>query len=516
MSLNSVESRKHQQRRFDAQNQAAAAKIKASLGVYKAETEQDMMDRLMPTRVDSASSYKSVSISTKARLPSKQPSSILASSSSSSANYPNENGSLITSMASRLSTLEKSHRKLRSELVAKDREVLSWKAKYEALVRATQEEGLTAAEEIMGLDRANAQLRKQVHEMESFLQDYGLVWVGQGSEQATDEVSAATIGSRIDFGLLFTRFKELNALAGEGRPKIHTDGRAARFDFGDKIPLTVYRDGIFIKRGPFRPYSDHETQRFVSDVLDGYFPPEFKEEHPDGIIFDVKDYSKTTYEEARNGSRNSSAAADSNFRAFSGQGQKIGSTDQMKPMSRDEFLSRLPERSISKGRVVSIRDEISSKLSSSWGQEEKSNLGNQHIIGSAAPHSLSMIGGGDIQLESIPESLSPNDQLSVTLAETPALSMLKESATRGELSVDRDVTTLRIKLPGNGASLIAKMYFDDTVGDLRKHVAKHVNSTEFDIKAAFPTRTFDDDSVSLRDAGLVPNAKMHISIPTRK
>jgi len=194
----------------------------------------------------------------------------------------------------------------------------------------------------------------------------------------------------------------------------------------------------------------------------------------------------------------------------------------------------LPERSVSNGRVVSIRDEISSKLvdgavnvghhaTSGGGTRSGGNVdengGNSgaHVIGTAVPHSLSQVGGGAFQLGSIPEATSPNaDALGVTLAETPALSMLKRSATRGELSADRDVTTLRIKLPGSGASLLAKMYFDDTVGDLRQQVAKHVNTQDFEMRAAFPTRTFRDDTLTLRDAGLVPNAKLFISLQKRK
>ena len=132
-------------------------------------------------------------------------------------------------------------------------------------------------------------------------------------------------------------------------------------------------------------------------------------------------------------------------------------------MTREEFLRRLPERSISNGRVVSIRDEISSKLCSgaldgkSATKGKKSGSGGAHTIGTAVPpHRASAVA---CSLGATPEATSPKDGCqSVTLAETPALSMLKRSATRGELSADRDVTTLRIKLPGNGASLLAKMY----------------------------------------------------------
>lgn len=522
-----MKNRKQQQRRFDLQNEAAARKIKASLGKYKPESEQAMMDRLMPR---SSSSGSSSSSSSRTAGPSSSSTAApLRPSTISSA--PNENStSLLSSMAARLTALEKSHRKLRSELVAKDREVLSWKAKYQTLARATEEDGLTAAEQILGLEQSNTQLRRQVHEMESFLQDYGLVWVGQeqqqpGADAVAREETAASIGARIDFGLFFTRLKELNIIAGEGKAKIHTEGRAARFDFGEKVPLSVYRDGIFFRRGPFRPYSDRETQRFVSDVLDGYFPPEFKDEYPDGIIFDVKDCSSVQYADAINGSQ--ANAGGERFKAFGGEGQKIGApSTQTAAMSREEFLRRLPERSVSKGRVVSIREEISAKLGEGMasgdygdtsGRGQNDGNGGAHVIGTAVPHSLSLVGDDEFQLGSIPEATSPNpDPLGVTLAETPALSMLKRSATRGELSADRDVTTLRIKLPGNGASLLAKMFFDDTVGDLRKHVAKHVNTQDFELRAAFPSRTFRDDALTLRDAGLVPNAKMFISLQKRK
>ena len=36
------------------------------------------------------------------------------------------------------------------------------------------------------------------------------------------------------------------------------------------------------QRGPFREYELDLTRRFLSDVMDGYFPIEFKEEYPDG------------------------------------------------------------------------------------------------------------------------------------------------------------------------------------------------------------------------------------------
>ena len=77
-----------------------------------------------------------------------------------------------------------------------------------------------------------------------------------------------------------------------------SDGRGVhRFGFKSKVRLAVYEDGILLKRGPFRPYDHPAGEKFVRDVLDGYFPSEFKESYPDGIVFDLVDKSCETHGE---------------------------------------------------------------------------------------------------------------------------------------------------------------------------------------------------------------------------
>jgi hypothetical protein len=55
----------------------------------------------------------------------------------------------------------------------------------------------------------------------------------------------------------------------------------------DPVQLTVYANGILMFSGPFRPFSDPETQAFMQDVLDGYFPSELQKRYPDGVPFNV-------------------------------------------------------------------------------------------------------------------------------------------------------------------------------------------------------------------------------------
>ena len=55
----------------------------------------------------------------------------------------------------------------------------------------------------------------------------------------------------------------------------------------DPIPLTLYKNGLAMYSGPFRPYSDLLTQQFITDLQDGYFPSELKDRYPEGIPFKV-------------------------------------------------------------------------------------------------------------------------------------------------------------------------------------------------------------------------------------
>lgn len=288
---------------------------------------------------------------------------------------------LMTSLVSRLSALEKSHKKMRMELVAKDKELLRVKRQYtllveenerlESLVGCNAEPGkcgeeaedgpgtlsfpcsskdkVAAVDKIVDLESKNSRLRKQVHEMENFLKDYGLVWVGRELGQ---QIEAPT--PEVDFDLFFLRLKELNDLAGDGKPKIISKGKQARFGDQETIPLAVYKDGIMLWRGPFRSFNEDSGKTFLLDVLDGYFPSEFKEKYPDGIVFDFKNLSDKLY---KKGTSEDAGEANS-YTAFGGVGNQLQSPN----MKTEEFLNRLPEKVICGGQVIEIRKGIADRL----------------------------------------------------------------------------------------------------------------------------------------------------------
>ena len=60
-------------------------------------------------------------------------------------------------------------------------------------------------------------------------------------------------------------------------------GGVHRLKIPDGIPFTVFKNGFMLRRGPFRSYDDAANHTFVADILDGFFPLEFKEGYPDGV-----------------------------------------------------------------------------------------------------------------------------------------------------------------------------------------------------------------------------------------
>lgn len=71
---------------------------------------------------------------------------------------------------------------------------------------------------------------------------------------------------------------------GEGLAKIVNGENARSRKLGTVEPLvfSVFKNGIMLGRGPFRPFGTQETEYFINDILDGYFPYELKDKYPDG------------------------------------------------------------------------------------------------------------------------------------------------------------------------------------------------------------------------------------------
>lgn len=65
---------------------------------------------------------------------------------------------------------------------------------------------------------------------------------------------------QIDFDLILENIKDLNSLVGEGISQIEHTPRGARLRRPEPLPLTLYRNGIVVGNGAFRPCQHPSTQ----------------------------------------------------------------------------------------------------------------------------------------------------------------------------------------------------------------------------------------------------------------
>uniref|UniRef100_A0A8C6ZBR6 UBX domain-containing protein 11 n=1 Tax=Nothoprocta perdicaria TaxID=30464 RepID=A0A8C6ZBR6_NOTPE len=296
--------------------------------------------------------------------------------------------------------------------------------------------------------------------MQRFLNDYGLIWVGESHEQQLEAFKDEELPARmlwkpgetsaskfqIDFDLILENVKDLNALAGEGLSEIEHTPRGARLRQPQSLPLTLYQDGIVMGKGPFRPYEEPSTQQYLQDIMDGYFPSELQPHYPNGIPLQVTDKRDVVFREKRLPG------------SFPGPGQVVGHSKSndiwthIPPLltgpklSLEQFLNKLPKSLIRGGQVIDVRDSIRARL---------------------------QVPAEVIQLET--------PQLAAEEAEPPAAG----------------VCTLRIKSESGEQTYIVKMLFTETIGDLRQHLTR-----------ARPWSCISDRSIAVEQgSGLVPDAR---------
>ncbi|XP_034083657.1 UBX domain-containing protein 11 isoform X1 [Gymnodraco acuticeps] len=337
------------------------------------------------------------------------------------------------------------------------------------------------------LERRCQQLQNQVQEMDSFLNDYGLIWVGDGesSDSAESEQphnlerglwqpdTSVVRSFHMNVDLVLQRINELNILAGEGECFVQSTSTGAHLAKKDPVQLSLYSNGIVMFDGPFRSYQERSTQRCMQDLMDGYFPSELQERFPDGVPFEVNDR------------RDEDFITRLPWNNFPGEGQAVrGEKNETsntvssqlpgKKLSVDQFLSRLPKAVVKAGRVVDIRDSLRAALQGS----------------SPAGSSSSMI-----------------------LIDTPALQAMKERLQTSSSDRPRspcDVITMKVKSEDGNHTYVLKMSFSETIGQLRQYLDKHRGGglPGYDIISAYPQHRYDEDRQTLRSCGLTTNASL--------
>mmetsp|Transcript_32415 Transcript_32415/g.62289 ORF Transcript_32415/g.62289 Transcript_32415/m.62289 type:complete len:151 (+) Transcript_32415:1785-2237(+) len=146
-------------------------------------------------------------------------------------------------------------------------------------------------------------------------------------------------------------------------------------------------------------------------------------------------------------------------------------------MSANEYLKNLPTSVIRNGKVINVRSELESMLKAA---------------SQAAPEQA--------------------------LIDTTATSALFGRRSSGSAPHDPagdgtsgSSTTLRIKAEDGSSTYILKLSANNTIGDVRNYVDKHRGSTgSYEIRSSFPAKAYENNSQTLGDADLVPNAALFL------
>ncbi|XP_074411609.1 UBX domain-containing protein 11 isoform X1 [Zonotrichia albicollis] len=385
---------------------------------------------------------------------------------------------LVSSLAEKISLLEQKVEKQAQEIQLKDRRI----AELEEKIRNLQEEeGAPDPASTEELELRCLELQSQVWEMERFLSDYGLIWVGEARERL-EEPGAARDGAeppagspcrpgeavhcqqQIDFDLILEHIRDLNSLVGEGSAQVEQTARGARLRRAEPLPVTLYRDGITVgQHGAFRPYQHPSTQQCLQDIMDGYFPSELQPRYPDGVPLQVTDRRDVVFQKPDLAG------------SFPGLGHVVGTAES----NRVQETSKIPGPKCSWEQDP---NEVSQPLK---------RRGSTNSTQGAAPQ------GSDGQQSS--EEI---------LLETPGLAAL-DRGRAAEQAGAPELCRLRVRSESGEQTYELRMLLTDTIGDLRRLLA-HLRggNSDYEILSTFPQRVYTDSSRSLQECGLVPRASL--------
>jgi hypothetical protein len=285
---------------------------------------------------------------------------------------------------------------------------------------------------------------------------------------------------------------------------------------------------VLVNRGPFRKRDSESFCAFIQDICDGYFPAEYKEIYPDGFLFELVDKHEANYIEEVS----SSVAADSKVGYRIGGGANIANGNnnfthnEAKAMSLDALCNRLPKTVINNGNIISIKDDIKSRLQGkavtdtadakeSYNAHSRSasngvsNSNSANVLKSNGIMRLESIinEGGDVSED---KSKQATIQVRFAIVEKPNSNATVDAKSNN--STDKKTITSNIVLQ---VQVHADEMMKDVAELLLQHYLQKYNNSSADIsyesielRNPYPSKVLRyDDTVS--DAGYVPNGVMH-------
>lgn len=330
-----------------------------------------------------------------------------------------------------------------------------------------------------------------------------------------------------DVELLKTNARILSDYVG-WKGVVVTDGKKAVIKDRDVVTLVVYKNGICVNKGVFRPYGWALCDAFLKDLVEGFYPYEFKDKYPDGFPIEVVDRSLEACEAgvARAGVNNKASArvgspsvgvattAATAAAAAAAGGRRLGGPSPSQPanvhslddggrekgyapLTKDEFLARLPAQRVTPtGQLVNVRNGVAD------------------VIGGRSGSGGGGGGGGG------PRGTA---DVSCTIKHVSAAEAVERAgegagpaAAEGGNGRVRDFVAVLIRLP-SGQKVTLNVPPTATIGSLREELAAavpdFVRQNAYELCQAFPdTRVLSDRAATLQSLGITRSCTLMIRL----
>ncbi|CAM44323.2 conserved hypothetical protein [Leishmania braziliensis MHOM/BR/75/M2904] len=295
------------------------------------------------------------------------------------------------------------------------------------------------------------------------------------------------------------------------------EGNQAGIRERDAVRVVVYKNGICVNQGPFRPYGWALCDAFLDDLIEGFYPYEFKERYPDGFPIEVVDRTSETCETHRIGAAHGSGVASlenagplfpkeggrrlGGARPNSGRNpHRVHTLDEQKknidyaPVSAEEFLKKVPAQTMTAGgQLVSVRNDVAA------------------LMGVAATSSSASQVSRTIKHVSAAEVAYCQK---VTQQQRSASLVNAATVATSSMFVGNLIAVL-IRLP-NGQKIKLHMAPEDTVAALRKEfvaAAPNFQTVRYELYQAFPLKQeWNDHQLTFASLGVKKSCTLMVKL----
>jgi hypothetical protein len=466
-------------------------------------------------------------------------------------------------MAARLAKVEAQNQQLGQQVAAQNLELKKLrkdKAARQQVTKSVQDGSATQL--LQERTEEAAELKEQITSMKQLLEQYGLTWEAKPRTKPTRwKVGGHVLGTeeggsvayyQPDVDALLQRIAQINQTVNNSdNPAVLPSGQGVHSMLDNrkahekaKLKFTIFADGIMVRRGPFRPYTEVKTRAMVEDLLDGWLPSEWQDAFPNGVAIDTADRRGEQYNIGQN--------------ALVEGGQKnVMNMDELRagpkseaPLGRDEFLKRLPGTKVKDGCVVNIRADIAALFDSNGGEKGSSSSGGSDGNGQASRQAMARAAEQRAAAKQAAErraAADTKDSVSNGHEEKHSGGNSRGGSNGGNSRESRfsfescagdtkeehndppppdfDVPTavLQVRLPDGQPSIQLRLGYSVTVGEVIRLIAERAPDLEtsvfsttnggstkpkYELRTAYPNRAYTDAEQTLEEAGLVPNAAL--------